>query len=520
MGVGILPAYIIGSGGGSSGPVTGTLAGLSDVTISAPISAQVLTYGNDGKWHNTNLVSNPAIQNIQSQITSEVTNRQLGDQNLQQQINQLASGSHIVFCETVTGNGAATQFQLTGAISNGEFISGGWQSPHVLNTLNSDVTDLNNGTIYDAGILSIFTRHKIAVSNINVSGLVTTDYIPQNNQVFKIWYWYDLQGSDRIDNYYRDDYVTKMESTAGDIASNIQANIVNFTNILNSTDTNVQLALETLDKHTHPEIASISAAILSLESTKQDKITLIGGSGVTIVESPASTWTINVTGGPGTSTSVQFPWNYDHHTSESDPSDGDFRLNDTTVANATELYISRKTDNGVNVYNIIKSLNSGDRLYIQNSSSSSQALLVTISASVVDHSNWFTIPISVDGSGTSPTFSEHEFLFVIVKGNVSIPSYIAGNGITFTPVGSDTSISVSDYISRTEVASITGGLFYEYHQVIPSLLWNINHPLNKHPSVTTVASAGNVIIGSVTYINNNNLTVRYAIPQIGYAYLN
>ena len=386
MGVGILPSYMTGSGGGGSGSVTGTLAGLSDVSISSPISAQILTYGNDGKWHNAALSANPEFQslqaqvysistsaftplttttaisaNLQGQITSEITNRQLGDQNLQQQINQLASGSHIVFCETVTGNGLATQFQLTGAISNGQFISGGWQAPHVLNTLNSDVTDLNNGTIYDAGILSIFTRHKITVANINVSGLVTTDYIPQNNQVFKIWYWYDLQGTDRIDNYYRDDYVTKMESTAGDIASNIQANVVNFTNILCATDTNVQVALETLDKHTHPEIASISAAIITLDSVKQDKITLVGGSGVTIVESPQDTWTISVS-------------------------------------------------------------------------------------------------------------------------------------------GTDT--------------------FFEYQQVTASTLWTVNHNLNRHPSVTTTNTTGGVINGTVTYINNNTVTIRFTPAKTGFAYLN
>ena len=386
MGVGILPSYMTGSGGGGSGSVTGTLAGLSDVSISSPISAQILTYGNDGKWHNAALSANPEFQslqaqvysistsaftplttttaisaNLQGQITSEITNRQLGDQNLQQQINQLASGSHIVFCETVTGNGLATQFQLTGAISNGQFISGGWQAPHVLNTLNSDVTDLNNGTIYDAGILSIFTRHKITVANINVSGLVTTDYIPQNNQVFKIWYWYDLQGTDRIDNYYRDDYVTKMESTAGDIASNIQANVVNFTNILGATDTNVQVALETLDKHTHPEIASISAAIITLDSVKQDKITLVGGSGVTIVESPQDTWTISVS-------------------------------------------------------------------------------------------------------------------------------------------GTDT--------------------FFEYQQVTASTLWTVNHNLNRHPSVTTTNTTGGVINGTVTYINNNTVTIRFTPAKTGFAYLN
>lgn len=454
--VGILPTYPT-NGGGGGGSITGSLAGLSDVSISMPISAQVLSFGAGGKWRNTNLTDIPAFANLQAQVTSisvsaftpitttaaltgnlqsqisaEIVNRQAADQNLQQQINEVASSAHVVFSEIVTGDGITTLFQLTGNISNGQFISGGWNPLNVLNTLESDVTDLNGKPIYDGGILSLFTRHRIYVDTINTTGLVTTDYIPLNNQVFKIWYWYNLQPNDRIYNYYRDDYVAKMEENSGDLATAIVANVVNFNNILSNTDVNVQLALETLDKHTHPQIADLSASIINLQATKQDNITLLGSSGVVVTESPTNTWTISVTG------------------------------NSTT-------------------------------------------------------------------------------------------NIIAGNGITVVPSGNDSIVAVTDYISKTDIQLINatvvhvtgnetifdtknfaitplvsgtynvlhqGNAAFEWHQTTPSSLWDITHPLNKHPSVTTANETGGEFSGTLTYINNNNVTVKFFTPQTGYAYLN
>lgn len=391
MGIGILPSYVTGSGGGGSGSITGSLAGLSDVVISSPISAQILSYSNDGKWHNKNLSQIPEFQVLQAQVSSistsaftPLTTTASISANLQQQINQLASGAHVVFCENVTGNGTSTQFQLTGAVANGEFISGGWQAAHVLRTLHSDVTDINGKPIYDGGLLSIFTRHRIAVDNINVSGLVNLDYVPLAAQAFKIWYWYDLQGTDRIDNYYRDDFVASMEETNGDLATNIVANIVNFNGILSSSDNTVQKALDTLDNHTHPEIAILQANVVTLSGSV------------------------------------------------------------TTL----------------------------------------QGQVASLSAEIIG--------INSD--------------FVHIDGNESISG--AKNFVT-TPT-----------VSGSYLVLHTGNAFYEHTQSVASILWTVNHNLNRHPSVTSVNVTGGVINGTVSYINNNTVTIRFTPARAGLAYLN
>lgn len=53
-----------------------------------------------------------------------------------------------------------------------------------------------------------------------------------------------------------------------------------------------------------------------------------------------------------------------------------------------------------------------------------------------------------------------------------------------------------------------------------SQVWSINHGLGKFPSVSVTDSAGNQGFGSVRYIDANSLTVSFAAPFAGVAYLN
>ena len=65
-----------------------------------------------------------------------------------------------------------------------------------------------------------------------------------------------------------------------------------------------------------------------------------------------------------------------------------------------------------------------------------------------------------------------------------------------------------------------GGNTFIFNQVFPVYVWYINHNLNKYPSVSVVDSAGNVFIGDIKYIDENNLTVTFLQMVNGYAYCN
>lgn len=81
-------------------------------------------------------------------------------------------------------------------------------------------------------------------------------------------------------------------------------------------------------------------------------------------------------------------------------------------------------------------------------------------------------------------------------------------------------INHDDICVDCEGGSGGGDLDYTHNQIVPSTTWNITHNLNKFPSVTIVDSGGTVVIGDVTHINNDSLTVTFNSAFAGKAYLN
>lgn len=61
---------------------------------------------------------------------------------------------------------------------------------------------------------------------------------------------------------------------------------------------------------------------------------------------------------------------------------------------------------------------------------------------------------------------------------------------------------------------------YVYSQVVAAKTWDIEHNLNKYPSVSVVDSGNNVVVGEVTYIDKNNVRVNFNAAFSGNAYLN
>ena len=70
-----------------------------------------------------------------------------------------------------------------------------------------------------------------------------------------------------------------------------------------------------------------------------------------------------------------------------------------------------------------------------------------------------------------------------------------------------------DYLAATDK-------HYAFNQASPSAIWNINHALNKFPSVTVVDSAGTQVFGDVDHTDNDNLTITFINQFSGKAYLN
>lgn len=63
-------------------------------------------------------------------------------------------------------------------------------------------------------------------------------------------------------------------------------------------------------------------------------------------------------------------------------------------------------------------------------------------------------------------------------------------------------------------------LWYVHEQGTASEVWEVQHNLDREPSVTVVDTANNVVIGYVTYINKNAVKITFNASFKGKAYLN
>lgn len=91
--------------------------------------------------------------------------------------------------------------------------------------------------------------------------------------------------------------------------------------------------------------------------------------------------------------------------------------------------------------------------------------------------------------------------------------------ITVDVVSSNGTVTNGDVITLATVYA-SGDKSLTFTQVTAESIWNITHSLNKFPSVTVVDDGGNVIIGDIYYLAQNQLTITFASAVSGKAYLN
>ena len=86
--------------------------------------------------------------------------------------------------------------------------------------------------------------------------------------------------------------------------------------------------------------------------------------------------------------------------------------------------------------------------------------------------------------------------------------------------GVSQSTAITPYTLHEVIGSITGNTTYIHEQGEASNVWEIEHNLNKWPSITVVDSAENVVLGDEQYIDTNTVIIRFNSSFKGKAYLN
>jgi hypothetical protein len=93
------------------------------------------------------------------------------------------------------------------------------------------------------------------------------------------------------------------------------------------------------------------------------------------------------------------------------------------------------------------------------------------------------------------------------------------DGVTWTTADIDALIKRIEILETTSLED-EKDLNYVHDQPTPSFTWTINHNLNKKPSVRLEDLTGADIMGEIDYTNDNTVTIQFAIPVAGTAYLN
>lgn len=68
-------------------------------------------------------------------------------------------------------------------------------------------------------------------------------------------------------------------------------------------------------------------------------------------------------------------------------------------------------------------------------------------------------------------------------------------------------------------AGVAANTNFTHTQLAPATTWNITHNLGYNPSATAVDTAGNVVEGTLLYIDTNTLEITFGIPVSGHAYM-
>jgi hypothetical protein len=114
---------------------------------------------------------------------------------------------------------------------------------------------------------------------------------------------------------------------------------------------------------------------------------------------------------------------------------------------------------------------------------------------------------------TPNVFGHYNVVGYTVTGNPNFYTldlqYIGGNG----------SITKDTYYDLVQF-TLSNDKTYVFIQNTPSLVWNIQHNLNKFPSVSVVNINNVLLYGEVTYVDLNNLIIEFSAGFSGKAYMN
>ena len=106
-------------------------------------------------------------------------------------------------------------------------------------------------------------------------------------------------------------------------------------------------------------------------------------------------------------------WRFSSTTTEADPGNARFRLNNVVQENSTFIYIDDIDKQGVDMGNLINRLKTGDLIYIQQKDNSSRAILFTVNGDPEDKIGWWKIPVNAGEESLDDLVNNKDCAFIL-----------------------------------------------------------------------------------------------------------
>lgn len=97
------------------------------------------------------------------------------------------------------------------------------------------------------------------------------------------------------------------------------------------------------------------------------------------------------------------------------------------------------------------------------------------------------------------------------------PNVLAVGSVTQGPTAQVTITGSAPSQTLNFVLPVGGN--YTHNQIVSSSTWTITHNLGFFPAVSVVDSGGNYVVGDVTYVSQNVVTISFSSSFGGKAYL-
>ena len=150
------------------------------------------------------------------------------------------------------------------------------------------------------------------------------------------------------------------------------------------------------------------------------------------------------------------------------------------------------------------------------------ASVTTMELSVSDSSNQNVVAFMEYIVGNDILINEQNDISTF--GHYTVDSY-TDNGDFYTLVlinkkGEGNLVEGRHYDFALFTLSTQGTPTFIFNQGVPASTWSVQHNLGKFPSITVIDTANTVVTGEYTYVDTNNVTLKFSAGFAGKAYLN